>query len=117
MKLPIKQSEKEIQSDCMQYLQLKGWYVLRLNSGMAKTEKGMIRLAPAGTPDLMAFKKITFMDGGENSCVELIFIECKVPGNKPTLYQKEMMKQLEKHGAKCLVIHSREELESYFSSK
>jgi hypothetical protein len=66
----------------------------------------------AGTPDLMAFRPLihTNVDCGRKT-IDLIFIEVKVPGNKPTILQQEVMKELEEYGARCLVIHSVDELE------
>ena len=60
-------SEQELVNLIKQWLQLHGWWVLRLNSGMIKTLKGVVRLSPAGTPDLFALKK--------GKCV---FIEVKI---------------------------------------
>ena len=120
--MKIKVSEHQLQTEIMNYLKYKGWYVMRLNSGAIQAtnrygNKHMMRLAPAGTPDLMAFKKALFGVNVED--VEpipyvgpsLYFIEVKVEGNKPTLLQTVKMQELEEYGAKCLVIHSLEELQ------
>ena len=40
----------------------------------------------------------------------LYFIEVKIGKNKPTFYQQQKMEELKAHGARCLVIHSLEEL-------
>src|SRR3990170_3770283 len=90
----MKLSEHELQNLIREYLARKGWFVLRLNSGMIRTNKDkMVRLAPAGTPDLYALKK------GKS-----IFIEVKAGYNKVTFYQDQMLKLIEDHGAQTIVI-------------
>lgn len=120
MKLPI-QTEHEIQSDIIQFLRIKGFYVQRLNSGRIPIGEGrsrrMIQLAEVGTPDLMAFKgylrRLDDGFGGEilHSDAQVLFIEVKRPGNKPTIHQEHKMRELESFGARCLVAHSVEEVE------
>ena len=91
-----KLSEHQLQNLIKQYLESKAWLVLRLNSGMIQTSKGkMVRLSPAGTPDLFALKK--------GKCV---FIEVKVKGNKVTLLQDHMLKIIEEHGAQTIVAYN-----------
>lgn len=112
--------EKHIQQQLIHYLKLKGYYVQRMNSGAmmahsTKTGKNYrVRMADVGTPDIMAFKRFEFEDGYgcATSDMNLLFIEVKQPGKKPTVLQSLKMKELESFGARCLVIHSIEELES-----
>lgn len=114
MKTTIKVSEHQLQTLLKNYLEAKGWFVMRLNSGMIRDSKGHgIRLSPAGTPDLMAFRESLDF---ESKDTQLIFIEVKTPHNpNPTFSQDQKMMELEEHGAKCLVIHSLEELEDALS--
>lgn len=86
----------------MQYLRFKGYFILRLNSGAIRTVKNdLIRLAPAGTPDILAIKQ-----GG---CT---FIEVKRNKKlKPTALQLAKMDELRGYGARCLVASSVEDLE------
>src|ERR1035441_3045429 len=80
MKAQLKITEKEIQDSCRDYLQLKGYYVMRLNSGSFPLGEGknrrFFRSCEPGTPDLMAFKKHT-MYGNSNTLLGLYFIEVK----------------------------------------
>lgn len=91
-------------------LRFKGYYVQRMNSGALRDRNNrLIRMNRAGTPDIMAFK-----DKGccnEESYIDLLFIEVKVPGNKPTPLQTAVMEELSDHGARCIVAHSIEEVE------
>src|SRR3990167_3156873 len=111
--MKLKVSEHQLQTLLKNYLEAKGWFVLRLNSVAIRTDKGnMVRMARAGTPDLMAFKMdVHPLASGRFNALRLVFIEVKVPGNKPTYAQEQMMKELEEKGAGCLVVHSLEELE------
>lgn len=119
-KLPV--TENDVKAVCIDYLRKRGYYVQRLNSGKTRipytkkvkygkqvfdvpTER-YINMSEAGTPDLMAFKK-SKCDPAEIAAnyqyaVELIFIECKRPGNKPTELQLNKMQELELYGAKCI---------------
>lgn len=112
--------EHQIQTLIKNYLESKGWFVMRLNSGvlpMANRDGGFrrVRLSRAGTPDLMAFKKsLPFSTKFDypSGTSDLIFIEVKRKGNKPTFAQEQMMLELAEHGARCLVIHSLEEVQA-----
>ena len=54
-------SETEVSKAIQDYLTLNGWYVLRIQSGSVLVKKGgycnLIKLAPKGTPDIMALKE------------------------------------------------------------
>ena len=108
-------SEKAIQESIMQYLRLKGYYCQRMNSGMINTMRangshGRVRLSPPGTPDIMAFKAKK-IELGFATVTDLLFIEVKKPGKKPTSLQEFKMRELEEYGARCVVAHGVEELE------
>ncbi len=111
------ETEKGIQTAIISYLRYKGWYCMRLNSGRIRTEGGgLVMLSDPGTPDLMAFKKVLLGDGIHPAgplieAIDLLFIEVKRPGNKPTLRQQMKMEELETFGAKCIVATSIEDLE------
>lgn len=97
----FKQSEHSIQTEIINYLESRMWYTQRMNSGAIRTDKGnLVRMNRAGTPDIFALKN--------GKC---LFIEVKRPGNKPTALQTAVMEELEQYGARCLVVHSVEELE------
>lgn len=96
----LKLSEKEIQNMVISHLQIVGYYVQRLNAGGYKTQTGYVKGVAVGTPDIMAIK-----DG------KCLFIEVKREGKDATVLQKLKMEELARYGAKCLVIHSLEELE------
>ena len=112
MKNEIKITEHQLQTLLMNYLRAKGWYVMRLNSGKYSVGEGrnkrFIMGQEAGTPDLMAFKDAGNID---IAYPDLVFIEVKVPGNKPTRLQELKMKELEEYRARCIVAHSLEELQ------
>lgn len=101
-------SESQIQTQIINFLRYRGYYVQRMNSGaMRDRNNRLVRMARAGTPDIMAFRQ----RGNRFRFVELLFIEVKVPGNKPTPLQQAVMEELEEHGARCIVAHSVEEVE------
>lgn len=103
-------SEHQIQQQCIHYLQTKAYYVMRLNAGQYEVGQGKSRRfvmgVQAGTPDIMAFHINDY-----KGCLDLYFFEIKVPGKKPTLVQARKMQELEEYGAKCMVIHSLEQLQ------
>lgn len=115
----MKQTENELQKAIIDYLTLKKYYVIRLNSGMMRGEyKGktwVTKLAKKGTPDLMAFKLTDIFNLRtqqiEGEGVDLLFIEVKLPGKYATEDQNREMDEIRKHGARCFVIHSLAELQ------
>ena len=100
IKQPV-QTEHQIQQAVIEWLQYKKWFVWRHNSGMVRTvHNTMVRMGVAGMPDVFALK-----DG------QLLGIEVKRPGKKPTDIQQRMMDDLTKYGAQCMVVTSTEDLE------
>lgn len=113
---PFKQTEAQIQQAIIGLLRFKGYYVQRMNSGMLPMGEGrsrrLIRMNRAGTPDIMAFRGFIHTNVYcDRKSVDILFIEVKRPGLKATPLQIEVMKELEEHGAKCIVAHSVEEVE------
>lgn len=108
--IEVKPTETQIMNAIIGLLRYRGFYVQRMNSGALRDKRNrLIRMNRAGTPDVMAFKGGCVHHFEDH--VHLLFIEVKVPGNKPTPLQAEVMKELEEHGARCLVAHSVEEVE------
>lgn len=122
-------SEKQIQQQIMNLLRMKGYYVMRMNSGKYSVGEGssrrFIKGHEAGTPDVMAFKKgvanvdLDKVEYKPNArflitgyYIDLLFVEVKAGRNKPTTLQTMKMKELEEYGAKCLVAYSVEDVEA-----
>lgn len=126
----ISPTEKQIQDSIIEYLRLKKYMIIRLNSGNqfiegknGKTYR--IKLSDPGTPDILAFGQKENYSTTSGSTIGIIslsiplsyhplnlyFIEVKRPGGKVTELQRQKMEELERFGAKCLVIHSLEELQ------
>src|ERR1035437_2489510 len=108
----VKPRERDIQNECIAYLESKNYYVQRLNAGGYKMGNAFVHGVKAGTPDIMAFS-------GWQSAVftevvnlrDLLFIEVKRPGGIVSELQKKKMKELESYGARCMVVHSLEQLQ------
>jgi site-specific DNA-cytosine methylase len=115
----VKPSEHQIQTEIINFLRGQGYYVQRLNAGNYAVGEGrsrrMVHGVKAGTPDIMAFKKVEYTTdvwaGSQFKDTDLLFVEVKAGKNKPTALQTEIMKELEEYGARCIVAHSREEVE------
>lgn len=82
-------TEKEIQNDIRRYLQLRGWYVIRIQQGMG---------AHKGLSDLIAVK-----DG------RVVFAEIKTPRGRLSEYQREFEQALAAHGGEYAVLRSVED--------
>lgn len=112
-------TEHQIQNAVIGYLKARGYYVQRLNAGKFSMGEGrnkrFIQGVEVGTPDVMAFKPLDIRPHLDVKPVAgiavLYFIEVKRPGKVPTVHQEAKMAELEEYGAKCLVVHSVEELE------
>lgn len=82
-------TEKEIQNDIRRYLQLRGWYVIRIQQGMG---------AHKGLSDLIAVK------GGR-----VVFAEIKTPRGRLSEYQREFEREVAAHGGEYAVLRSVED--------
>lgn len=71
-------------------------------------------MAPAGTPDIMAFTTAQSCWNHREECgSDIVFIEVKAPGQRASEIQLQTMQELERHGARTLVAHSVEEVEKW----
>ena len=108
-------SEHSTQQLCINYLKVKGFYTMRLNSGKYSVGEGrnkrFIMGQEAGTPDILAFRKAYQSGGVAKGVAKLYFFEVKRPKGRLTFYQGQMMKELQEKGAQCYVVHSLEELQ------
>jgi len=109
--------ESEIQKQIIDYLKLKHYFVMRLNSGSYAVNggKSFVRGCEPGTPDLLAFKVLGKRIGQPDHIhvgLNLFFIEVKRPKGRVTELQEQKMIELEAYGAICLVIHSVDELQA-----
>lgn len=111
-------SEHQIQNQIQSYLWMKGFFVMRLNSGRIPMtdkygKKRIIQMAEPGTPDLMAFRPRHKMPNAAASDqgIQLIFVEVKAGRNKPTIFQENKMHDLTRYGAYCVVAYSIEDLQ------
>ena len=99
-------SEQDLQNACITFLQYRQFLVMRMNSGMVKTENGsMVKLGAVGTPDVLAFRPATI-----DRPIEVYWFEIKKPGKKSTPIQKARQDELRAVGCKVYEIHSLEEL-------
>ena len=99
-------SEQELQNACITFLQYRQFYVIRMNSGMVKTEAGgLVKMGIAGTPDLLSFRPATI-----DRPIQVYWFEIKKPGKKSTPIQKARQDELRAVGCKVYEIHSLEEL-------
>lgn len=98
--------EQDIVNSILDYLRIHGAWAIRVNSGGKQVEnqkgkKHFIRMAPAGTPDIIAI-----WPGGLGMA-----IECKVPGNKPTDIQQATLEMIREIGGLSIVAYSTDDVE------
>lgn len=91
-------TETEISASIGEYLNKRGIYNLRLNSGKTKKNGSWIQLCPAGTPD-----RLSVING------KLVFWEIKRPNEKPTTAQIEMHARIATAGGIVFVVTSLDE--------
>jgi Holliday junction resolvase len=96
-------TEQEIQGAVMTLLTYNGFYVMRLNAGAMPTERNgkkyLVRMLPAGTPDLLALK------GGK-----AYFFEIKKGENTSTPIQIAMQGELQHYAAGVWEVRSLDEV-------
>ena len=107
-----------IQRAILEYMQYHGIMAWRQNSGKLvigdKDHKRFVQLGRAGMPDIIGVIGPRFKDGSMKGM--MMAIEVKTVGNKPTELQEMTMQELRDHGAIVNVIHSVDELESWFAA-
>jgi hypothetical protein len=99
-------SEQELQNAIITYLQYRQFWTMRINSGMVKTEKGgMVKLAMAGVPDILAIKPPKAFPP---SPIAIYWFEVKLPGKHSTPIQKARQDELRAAGCQVYEVHSLE---------
>ena len=98
--------EKHLVQQIIQYLNLKGHFVDRTNSGAVKVtnkygQEHRMRLAKGGTADITGCSKVG----------KFIAIECKIRPNKPTALQEQYLSEVRRRGGIAIVAYSLEDVE------
>lgn len=99
-------SETIISKSIADYLNARGIYNLRVNSGRVRVRGGWMHCAPEGTPD--RFFLMPGLWGG---------LEIKVPGEKPTAAQLEQHMRIRLAGGIVIVARSVEDVERGLKEK
>lgn len=100
----IQTKEKDIVNACIQYLVLKGYEVIRNNTGAAVIEsngrKRLVRFGFPGSSDIIACSK----DG------RFVAVECKTEKGKLTEAQKAFLERIRKNNGIAIVARSVDDL-------
>lgn len=96
--------EGDLVRACIQLLTARGWLALRQNVARivltdAKGKRRMLRQGEVGMVDVLAFM------GFNGVYTDVLGIECKRPGNKPTPEQLDMHARLRAHHVRVLTIY------------
>lgn len=95
-----KQREGEIVAECIRYLQIKGYEVIRNNTGAIvaeyKGKKRLIRFGLPGSADILACSP----DG------RFVAIECKAGSNKTTRLQELFLNRIRENNGIAVVARS-----------
>lgn len=97
-------SETQISKEIRDYLNKRGIYNLRLNSGKVRVRGGWMQLCDEGTPDRYCLFK------GKS-----IFIETKVPGEKPTDEQLAAHDRIRRSGGIIIIAERLDDVIESFS--
>lgn len=99
----VKLAENDVERAAIDLLRLKGYYVVRLQSGLLKTPDGRwIRVGEPGLPDYVCVKTD-------------FFLEVKRPGGKLNAAQVNKIFELEACGFRVAAIDSVEHLAAWLS--
>lgn len=92
--------ESEIQKQCLNYLQVSGFFAWKNHVGSIPTHgRGRATNPAAGSPDIMAIKNGLFYA-----------IEVKTPTGKVSKHQYGWLEKAHKHGAIAMVVRSLDDL-------
>lgn len=97
--------EKSVLNSCIQYLTLKGYVVIRNNTGAfaaegANGKRRLIRFGQVGSSDIIACSK----DG------RFIAIECKSATGKLTSHQSDFLRKINNNNGTAIVARSVDDL-------
>lgn len=101
----VKLVENDVEKACIDLLRLRGYYVVRLQSGLFKTADGRwVRVGEPGLPDYVVIKRD-------------FFLEVKAPKKAPSAAQVQKAFELEKgYGITVATIDSVERLASWLDA-
>lgn len=100
----VKLVENDVERACIDVLRLKGYYVVRLQSGLLKTPDGRwIRVGEPGLPDYCAIKRD-------------FFLEVKAPGRKLSPAQVNKIFELEACNFRVATVDSVERLAEWLDA-
>lgn len=102
--------ESDLVRDCLEYLRLRNYFAIRVNSGLVMLKDGngkvrAVKLADRGTPDIVALSP----NG------KYVAIECKVGKNNLTEPQRWCLDQVRNRKGIACVVRSLSDLEQYLS--
>ena len=103
---------------CLFYLTAQGVFCFRINAGMVAMpgvnggRRRVVRLAPAGCPDILGLYQTLSAGIGR-----MIGVECKMPGRKSTPVQLEFQRMIRLCGGAAAEVHSVHELADWWKSE
>lgn len=102
----VKLVENDVEKACIDLLRLRGYYVVRLQSGLLKTPDGRwVRIGEPGLPDYVCLKHD-------------FFLETKAPGKKPSSAQIQKAFEIEKcYGIAVATVDSVERLADWLNAR
>lgn len=101
----MKNTETQLVKACLQWLHLEGYFAYRSNSGAMQVRKpdGQFRFVRFGTPGLA---DITGMLRSGRA----LYVECKLPGNRQTMAQKNFQYEVGMSGGLYVLTYSLDDL-------
>lgn len=97
--------EKNVLNSCIQYLTLKGYVVIRNNTGAFVSQnqngkKRFIRFGQAGSSDIIACSK----DG------KFVAVECKSDTGRVTPYQSDFLRRVKSNNGIAVIVRTIDDL-------
>jgi hypothetical protein len=105
--------ESAVVNACLRLLFLRGVAAWRVNSGSVKVGKRLVRLAPAGTPDILG----VLPAHGGHPPGRLLGVECKRKGGKLRDSQRAWMESMEPRGVLYLVVTDAAQLDAALTAE
>lgn len=101
------QSESVVLKQCLEYLQLRGIFCWRNNSGAVKMGKSFVRFGMPGSSDILGI-----LPNGQ-----FLAVECKrEKGGILSDKQVEFLNRIKENGGVAVVVHSVNDLEKILTS-
>jgi hypothetical protein len=111
----LKLSENDVEAQVVSWLKTMGWRVYRMSVGARQNSNGgWVKFGEKGVADYMAWRVVNIWKAPPRHC-ELLFLEVKRPGEKPSAHQVRWLEQAQWSGVNAWWVDSLALFQTYYA--